>query len=319
MVSVAWFAASNVLVVAGKGGVGKTTVGASVAIAAARAGADVLTVELEGQTRLAPLFGVDDLGYDEVELPTPGPASDGRIRARRIGPDDALADFLDRGGLGPLTRTLTRTGAIEVVATAAPGIRDLLALGKIRQIEQAGEADLIVVDAPAAGHALTFLTAAAGLANSAQSGPVREQADLVLEMFADDRRCQVALVTLAEETPVSETVETAFALEEDVGLKLSPLVVNGVWPEVAGLAEALAASTDGPADSTAGTEAELARVAARYRLARLADQRSELDRLAAELPLAQVELPYLFSTDLGADELLVLADAVAAGPRDGER
>ena len=283
------------------------------AIAAARAGADVLVVELGGHGSLAALFGVDRLGYDEVELPRPvadrGSGRSGRIRGRRIEPDDALADYLDRAGLGPLSRSLTRTGAIEVVATAAPGIRDLLAIGKIRQIEQAGEADLVVVDAPATGHALTFLTAAAGLAGSANSGPVRDQADLALEMFGDDRRCQVALVTLPEETPVSETVETAFALEDEVGIKLAPLVVNGVWPAVDGLAEAL---------DEAGPEANSIELeAARYRLARMQDQRDELDRLARELPLPQVELPFLFTTGIDVDDLGHLADALLVGPTSG--
>ena len=192
-----------------------------------------------------------------------------------------------------------------MVATAAPGIRDLLALGKIRQIEQAGEADLIVVDAPATGHALTFLTAPAGLADASTAGPVREQADRVLELFADDRRCQVALVTLPEETPVSETVEAAFALEDDVGIKLAPVVVNGVWPAVPGLAEAVAGRKGSREAKRAG----------RYRLARMADQHAEMRRLATELPLPQVELPYLFTTGIGLEELSVLADALTGHRR----
>jgi anion-transporting ArsA/GET3 family ATPase len=312
VVSVAWFAASKVLVVAGKGGVGKSTVGASVAVAAARGGADVLVVELEGHGGLAPLLGADRLSYDDTPIDVPGRGATGRIRGRRIQPDDALADYLDRAGLGPLASRLTRSGAIEVVATAAPGIRDLLTLGKIRQLEQGGDADLIVVDAPATGHALTFLTAAAGLAASTSSGPVRDQADLVLEMFADDRRCQVALVTLPEETPVSETIETAFALEDEVGIKLAPLVVNGVWPEIEGLAAA--AGRLAGEEPPEGTVRGRALAAARYRLARLDDQRAELDRLARELPLPQVELPFLFTTDLECDGLLPLADALVGGP-----
>ena len=151
---------------------------------------------------------------------------------------------------------------------------------------------------------MTFLTAAAGLAGSAASGPVREQAERVLEMFADDRRCQVVLVTLPEETPVAETVETAFALEEDVGIKLAPVVVNGVWPEIEGLAEAVGSRPPRASDDRAIQ-------AGRYRLARMADQRSEMDRLARELPLDQIPLPFLFSTSLDLAHLVVLADALA--------
>lgn len=285
------------------------------AIAAARVGLDVLVVELEGHSSLTGLFATDtgpiDLGYREVDLSDLAPVRalglPGRIRARHVRPDDALADYLDRAGLGPLTNRLTRSGAIEVVATAAPGIRDLLALGKIRQIEEAGQADLIVVDAPATGHALTFLTAPAGLADASTTGPVRDQADRVLEMFADDRRCQVALVTLPEETPVSETIEAAFALEDDVGIKLAPAVVNGVWPGIPGLAEAATGSSGSPESKRA----------AHYRLARIADQRHEIERLATELPLPQVELPYLFTTGIGPEDLSTLADALLGGSLGG--
>ncbi len=289
---------------AGKGGVGKTTVCASLGIAAARSGSDVLLIELEGHSNLSSIFGLEDLAYDEVVIDTGDLEVAGRLRARQVKPDDALADYLDRAGLGPLTSRLTTSGAMEVVSTTAPGIRDLLTLGKIRQIEQAEAADLIVVDAPAAGHALTFLTAAAGLAESTNTGPVREQADLVLEMFADDTRCQVVLVTLPEETPVSETVETAYNLEEDVGLKLAPIVVNGLWGPVDGLEAAVAGATAKSVDG-------MAQSAARYRIARIAEQRSEIDRLAAELPLDQVHLPFLFNTDFGLEEVAVLAEQLS--------
>ena len=87
---------------------------------------------------------------------------------------------------------------------------------------------MIVVDGPAAGHAITFLTAAAGLADAVSCGPVRAQADDVLELLHDPERCQVVLVTLPETTPVNEVVETAYALEDEVGVQLGPVVVNGV-------------------------------------------------------------------------------------------
>ncbi len=313
---------------AGKGGVGKTTVGASLGIAAARSGYDVLLVELEGHSNLATVFDVEQLSYEEVIIDLteldmgPGEAEPGRgrLRARQIRPDDALLDYLERAGLGPLTTRLSRSGAMDVVVTAAPGIRDLLTLGKIRQLEQAGSADLIVVDAPAAGHALTFLTAAAGLASSASSGPVREQADLVLEMFADDRRCQVVLVTLPEETPITETVETAFSLEEDVGIKLAPVVVNGVWPTIEGLAAAVSSAERalaGRRPAAGSSPAEPLVDAARYRLARIADQEAEMARLAAELPLAQVRLPFLFRTELGRSGIAELAASLTDQPAVG--
>lgn len=294
MSAVDLFASSRVLVVAGKGGVGKTTVGATIGLAASRAGLDVLLVELEGLSTVGAPFGHHNLTYE----PTTVEPSDGagRLRARRITPDEALADYLSTSGLSSITDRMARSGAVDVVATAAPGIRDLVTLGKIRQLEQAGDADLIVVDAPAAGHAITFLTSAEGLARTTPSGPIRQQADQVLEMLSDTARCQVVLVTVPEESPVTELIETAYALEDRVGVALGPVVMNSVWPTIPGLIDA----TEGPLSD-----------AARYRLARVAAQRREIDRLRTELPLPLFSLPYLFATEIDRTGVGLLADALA--------
>jgi hypothetical protein len=178
-------------------------------------------------------------------------------------------------------------------------------LGKIRQLEQHGDAELIVVDAPAAGHAMTFLQAPLGMARSAPSGPIRHQADLVLEMFADGDRCQVVLVTLPEETPVTEVIETAYGLEDHVGIQLGPIVVNSRWSSIEGLDRALAGLP-------AGGEPSDAQRAAAYRLSHLHAQAGEVARLRRELPLPQIELPYLFSTAIERADLDTLADAMLA-------
>src|SRR5437868_4808002 len=232
---------SSVIIVAGKGGVGKTTVSAALARTAARNGLSVLVVELEGKSGLTSALGHPELlTYDEVVLSNEGAkAADGRpmaeIRARTLTPDDALLEYLVDHGLRRISKRLVRSGALDVVATAAPGIRDILVLGKVKQLERAGAADLIVLDAPAAGHAITFLMSSRGLLDAVRVGPVRAQAEDVLELLTDRRRCQVVLVTLPEETPVNELVETAFALEDRVGVSLGPVVVNGIYPELDGL------------------------------------------------------------------------------------
>jgi anion-transporting ArsA/GET3 family ATPase len=298
------FEASKVVVVAGKGGVGKTTVGATIGLAATRRGLEVLLVELEGHSTLGEAFGVGPLPYEAVTIPGAGP---GRLRARRLTPDEALVDYLAGHGLHRLTRRLVRTGAIDVVSSAAPGIRDLLTLGKIRQLEQADEADLIVVDAPAAGHAVTFLRSAAGMEASASMGPVRDQAAEARALLTDPSRCQVVLVTLAEETPVSELIETAFSLEDEVGVALGPVVVNGVWPPIEGLERSRA----GPG------AAGMARAAAFY-LAHSLAQQQQLTRLAAELPLPRIVLPRIFSNRLTVEDLGHLADELTArAPESG--
>ncbi len=304
-------ASSRVLIVAGKGGVGKTTVGATLGVAAARAGCDALLIELEGHSNLAAPFGLSQLAYSTTVLEDP--PGGGTLRARKITPDEALADYLDTSGLRTITDRMARTGAVDMVATTAPGIRDLVTLGKIRQLEEANEADLIIVDAPAAGHAVTFLQAASGLAGATISGPVRHQADLVLDLLGDADRCQVLLVTLPEEAPVSEVVETAYSLEDRVGVKLGPIMINGCWTPIEGLEAALvdleAETEDQDEPGDIGLRSQLEE-AARYRLGRIDDQRSEIARLSAELPLATVELPFLFTTTINRGHLDVLADAL---------
>ncbi len=314
-----FFAASKILIVAGKGGVGKTTVGAVIAFAAARSGCHVLLIELEGYANLEPL-GLGALGNKPQRAAEDLlPGGTGVLDVMQLHPDQALADYLDRTGMGPIIKTFSRTGAVEVVVAAAPGLRDLVTLGKIRQLEEAGDVDLIVVDAPASGHALSLLTAAAGMADSTSSGPIRDQADQALAMLGDEARCRVLLVTLPEETPVTETIETAFDIEETVGVQLGPLVVNGLWPEI----EGLAAAVDGAAEGgTAGAAADGSRRAADYRLARCADQQAQVARLIAELPLPQIHLPQRFTASLGPEDLVALADALVASPvvsGDGSR
>lgn len=276
---------------------GKTTVGAAIGVAAAGAGLNVLLVELDGRSGIGRPFARDELGYVEQELERT--RSGGRIRGRRITPDDALADYLAASGLRRFTDRLT-PGAVDVVAATAPGLRDLLALGKIRQLEQAAAADLIVVDAPASGHAISFLRAPAGLAAASSSGPIRRQAELALAMLGDADRCQVMLVTRPEEAPVTETVETAYSLEEHVGVKLGPVVVNGCWPELAGLEAAAARPGANPT----------AVAAAEYRLARGRRQAHEIERLGEELPLPQISLPFRFTAHLTRRDLDVLAGAL---------
>jgi anion-transporting ArsA/GET3 family ATPase len=301
-----FFGASRLVIVAGKGGVGKTTVSAAMAAAAARSGLSVLLVELSVGTGLASLFGREPMGYDAVEL-APG------VQGRTITPDEALLDYLRDHGLSRISKRLVSSGALEIVATAAPGIRDILVLGKVRQLEQRGVADLIVLDAPAAGHAIQFLLSARGLLDAVRVGPVQAQSRDVLELLTDAARCQVVLVTLPEETPVNELIDTGYHLEDRVGVSLGPVVINGVIPAMEGLdvdPEEAAASAG---VSLRPGEADELRAAARFRAERRAVQGEQLDRLAASLPLPQLQLPFLFGGGLGAAELAVLADALLDG------
>jgi hypothetical protein len=295
---------SRVMIVAGKGGVGKTTVTAALATAAARTGASVLIVEVEGKSGLATCLGTPPLEYDEQEV-RPG------LRARTLTPDQALLEYLEERGLRRVSKHLVKSGALDVVATAVPGMKDILVLGKVKQLEVAKAADLIIIDAPAAGHAVTFLLSPRGLLDAVRLGPVRQQAEDVIELLSDPARCRVMLVTLAEETPVNELVDTAFALEDRVGVKLGPIVVNAVPSDLDldghhALDDAAAAGLELPA-----AEVEALDAAATFRHERHQLARVQAARLESLLPLPQLRLPFVFDA-IGPEQIDLLADALAA-------
>jgi anion-transporting ArsA/GET3 family ATPase len=289
-----------VTIVAGKGGVGKTTVTAALATTAARAGASVLIVEVEGKSGLATALGCPPLTYEEVEA-RPG------VRVRTLTPEQALLEYLQDRGLKRISKRLVKSGALEVVATAVPGMKDILVLGKVKQLERANAADLIIIDAPAAGHAITFLLSARGLLDAVNIGPVRTQAEDVIELLSDPERCQVMLVTLPEETPVNELVDTAFALEDRVGVKLGPVVVNAMPRELDldGTGATADAATAGIEMSDA--DAHALDAAATFQRERHELARLQADRLAERLPLPQLRLPFVFG-ELGPPEIDALAD-----------
>ncbi|HUF32115.1 MAG TPA: ArsA-related P-loop ATPase [Acidimicrobiales bacterium] len=302
--------ASRVVIVAGKGGVGKTTVTAALSRTAAAAGLSTLVVEVEGKSGIAALFDRPPLAYDEaVLLPAAGVA--GEVRGRTLTPDDALLDYLHDHGLRRISKRLVSTGAMDVIATAAPGIKDILILGKVKQLERSGAADLIIVDAPAAGHAITFLQSARALLDAVRVGPINAQARDVLELLTDPARCTVMLVALPEETPVNELVQTAFALEDRVGVALAPVVVNGVYPtlEVGPDLDLDALAAEAGTSLRPG-EADSLRAAAEFRRRRQALQTTQLERLASALPLPQLHLPFLFEADLGGAHVARLAEAL---------
>ncbi len=301
---------SRIFVIAGKGGVGKTTVTAALARLAADTGLDVLVVGLDDAGALPVLFGRETaFGYDEVPLYES--RAGGRVTGRVITPDDALLDYLTDHGLQRVARRLVSTGVLDVVATAIPGIREILVLGKVKQLERAGAADVLVLDAPATGHAVRFLTSANGLLDAARGGPLRTQAADVVDMLHDPERCQVVLVTIPEETPVNELIETAYRFEDEVGIMLGPVVVNSCYPLIAhlGADPALLAQVAGvpPLEER---EAARLRAAAAFRAAREAVQEEQVHRLESDLPLPELRLPYMSSGEIGAEDVAVLAAAL---------
>jgi hypothetical protein len=184
-------------------------------------------------------------------------------------------------------------------------------LGKVKALVRDNPDHLVLVDAPAAGHAVSFLLSARGLLDAARTGPIRTQAQEVLELLHDAERCQVVLVTLPEETPVNEVVDTAFALEDRVGVALGPVVVNGLYPVLDGLDADPAAAADEAGTTLREGEVAALREAAAFRRSRQALQAEQVERLREALPLPQLHLPFVFTADIGPDEVDVLADTLA--------
>src|SRR5580704_15248212 len=308
---------SRVLVVAGKGGVGKTTITAALARMAAHAGLSVLVVELEGKPGVPAAFGGSGaLRYDESQLSDVESVSGGgTVRARRITPDDALLEYLADHGMKRISKRLVSSGALDVVSTAIPGIRDILVLGKVKSLERQPAADLILVDAPATGHAMTFLSSAQGLLDAARSGPVRTQATDVVELLGDPERCQVALVTLPEEMPVNEVVEAAYALEDRIGISLGPVIVNACLASDPGLERDPEEAASEVGVTLTKDQARALGAAAAFRARRFGLQEEQRGRLATELPLPQLQAPFLFSAGIGPDELDRLAHELAEAVR----
>jgi arsenite-transporting ATPase len=272
---------TRLVIVAGKGGVGKTTVTAVLARAAAQSGLRVLVVELDGKPALQALVGPD---IPVLSLSAPA----------------ALAEYLQDHGLRRVAKRLASSGVIDVVSTAAPGIDDIVVLGKLKQLERSGDHDLIVVDGPAAGHAITFLMSARSLLDTVHAGPIHTQATEVRAMLTDPARCQVVMVTLPETTPVNELIETSFALEERVGVQLGPVVVNG---------------HDGGDDLDVPTDCDPAlAAAAQFRNGRRAMHRRELARLEQLLAIDQIRLPHLISAGLTADDIDHMARSLSGSP-----
>lgn len=311
-----FFAASGVVIVAGKGGVGKTTVTAALARAASLEGMSALIVEIEGKAGLARLFGLDDLDYEERVLIEGDEAGGvGEVRARALTADVALLEYLEAHAMGRVAKRLVSSGVLDVLATAVPGIKDILLLGKVKQLEQDGVADLIVLDAPASGHAVTFLRAARALLDAVRVGPINAQAQEVMELLTDPDRCRLILTTLPEETPVNELLETAERLGEDVGVALGPVLVNGMYEPMVGLDRSAADAAAESEATVSEEEADVLDAAADFRRHRMALQDEQVARLAEALPLPQIRLPFVFTADMEPDDLELLATRLLAEVR----
>jgi anion-transporting ArsA/GET3 family ATPase len=313
---------ARLVVVTGKGGTGKTTVAAGLAVAAAGRGRRVLVVEVEARQGLAGLFGRGDLGHREARV------ADG-VSALAVDPDESLREYLERYGFAPLARLLSWAHLNRFITAAAPGLGDVLLVGKVWEASTRDGPggrpayDLVVLDAPPTGRVVPFLRAPETVAELARVGPIRHQADRVRDLLDDPGRTAVLLTCLPEELPVTETLEGVAALRE-AGLPVAGVVANRVTRDrLGGRAGRLAGLARDPAPlaaaaAAAGAELDRAALAtlvseARDRQRQVTRERRLLKELRAGLDgLPLVELPSLADGATGPDEVRALAGHLVA-------
>jgi Mrp family chromosome partitioning ATPase len=218
----------RLIVVTGKGGTGKTVVSCELAEAARRAGKRVLLAETAATESIASLFesAPQPLGYAGREL-RPG------LHALHIDPHEALADYARlQIGFGAVTDRVLQTATFQQLLEAAPGWRELIILGKIWHLEQKTDAsghpfyDLLIVDAPATGHGLTFLDVPRVVQHAVRAGPLARHASWVEALVHDRKRTLMLPVTLPEDLPVLETKELIDRARNDVDIAVDRIVVN---------------------------------------------------------------------------------------------
>lgn len=294
------------LTIAGKGGVGRTTVAAAMAIAAARAGKKVLVCQTKAKERMSAMFGSPPIGDEIVKVRD-------RLWVVNMTPQTALREY----GTMVLRSEFIAKQVLEnrvsrAFLHAVPGVEDYAMLGKAwfhtTEVEHGtNKYDLVILDGPATGHILTLLAIPDAILAAVPEGPLTKPARETHDLLRDPRRSAFVVVTLAEDLPVNEAIELSKKATA-MGLPPGPVVVNGLFPprfRTGASAEGLRLLL-GQDDGAALRTSDDPTLAVLVDSARLSDRRRalhdrELERLRIELPLPQLQLPYIFRTDQGPD------------------
>lgn len=291
----------RIALVTGKGGVGKSTVAATLALGAARSGRRVLVVELAGTRRMAELFGARDYGYEPRPLAP-------NLHGMTITSEQAIEDYIvQQIKVRALYKMVFRNRVMGPFMDAVPGLHDLIQLGKVFDLEREQKGgrpawDLIVLDAPATGHGVTMLRTPAAMMELTASGPFYDNAKQVHDLFSDARKTAVVLVTLAEEMPVNETLD----LYSQLGSWRSQVVgcvLNEVVPPP---------FTDLDAWETVRARLQVPELEESLQLTDRAVHRARLVRharlrLSGALRCPLLTLPFLFHRELNPSDLVNLA------------
>ncbi len=310
-------------IVTGKGGTGKTTVAAALAIALAGRGQRVLLIEVEGRQGLAQLFDVPPLPYEETRVATAGRG--GSVYGLAVDPELAMLEYLEMFyNIKRAGRALRSMGAVDFVTTIAPGLRDVLLTGKVkeavtrRQKDGQSTYDAVILDAPPTGRIRQFLDVTKDVAGLTKVGPIHRQSQGVIKVL-HNRRSRIHLVTLLEEMPVQESLDAAAELGAG-GFHLGTVIINRAQPELVRDGLVKRTRTGRPSDLPMLTEGLAAAGVDTALAGALADelgdfdlrqqvQRENAERLDA-LDLPAVRLPELIPpVDLGG--LYELAEVLA--------
>jgi anion-transporting ArsA/GET3 family ATPase len=296
--------AKELVVVTGKGGVGKSTVAAALAMAAAREGRRVIVAEVAARDDVSRALAADGGGVFVERA-----VGDG-LHHISIDPESALEEYLRDQLPRGVAEVLASSRMFGLLAAATPGLRELLTVGKVWELAQpdrrtpgAHPYDLVVLDAPATGHGVAVLTAPGTFAGAARVGPIARQGRTIHRMLADPERTAVVAVATAEEMPVNETMALEASLRDELGQRLAAVVVNGVLPQRFTAGDVRHVEREAPARARRAVGAESARCRS---------QRGQLARLRRGMPGVEVRtLPFLFAAALGAAELERLSREVA--------
>ena len=288
----------RLIVVTGKGGVGKTTVAVALGLVAARAGKRTIVAEVAQQERVSRVFRREGLGYSEAELTD-------NLFGISVNPERALKEYLGQQVGGALGSLLFNNRVFEYFAAAAPGVRELATIGKVWELAQPerrseGEPfDLVIMDAPASGHGLGLLRSPRTFGDIARVGPIRRRADIIHGFLTDRRQTGVVAVALPQEMPVNETLEFRGKLRADMAMDTHAVVVNSLLPERFSADEAERIEAVNGDHGSAEVAAALRAALSEHRRAR--GQRTQLRRLKKDVPDV-VTLPYLFEPELRLPE-----------------
>ena len=293
----------RLLFVTGKGGVGKTTVAAALGLAAAQHGLRTIVCELDARERLHSLFNVSTRGFEEVEL-VPD------LHAIAIDPQHAIEEYLLlQIKVRAVYDMLFKNRIFDYFAAATPGLAELVTIGKVWELAQPDRLkkksvpyDLVIVDAPATGHALAMLEAPETFKKIARVGPIHRQAGYIQSFLHDPATTAIIAVATAEEMPVNETLDLRRELRERVGLDISLAVVNSLEPEFFSLDEIAELRK---LDEIAPIEAAV------LQSQRATMQAGQHARLGEELERPLVDLPFIYEKSIGRAELNTLADKLA--------